>query len=208
LEIYDFADTCALTEGEMLELIRGDASYSSLNKLRRGIELIGLSGDRTPTDASEGSGAKVEGPDLGPTKDKASNSVPAEKWVYTSLEDVGHAIHDVADHLERLRRTIQRSNEIGGKDSPIGPIHRKMLLAMIEAMLIELTQPYVEQRRVRGFFKSIWGLMKKGIEKGVSDEISEAVRGAIGAGMELGKRLMDAPGSGSASDIPPDMIDV
>ena len=63
----------------------------------------------------------------------------------------------------KLRRTIQESNEVGARDGAIGPIHRKMLLAMIETMLVELTAPYVEQQR-QGIFRGSLGPHERGAQ--------------------------------------------
>jgi hypothetical protein len=110
----------------------------------------------------------------------------------------------VASTLEVLRRTIRRSNEIGSENCPLGPIQRKMLLAMIEAMLVELTQPYVEEGRVRGFFKSLGDIFKRGAKDALAKEVSDAVGATISAGKDFITGLTTSSAVDNLSNLPPD----
>ena len=126
-----------------------------------------------------------------------------ERWVYTRTEDVSHALGKLATELTRLRDTVKQSNEIGSENSPLGPIHRAMLLAMLQAMLIELTQPYVEQGRIKGFFKGLGDLVKKGAKDAVSKGVADALGAAADAGKDFISSLMTAPGIDNLSNLPP-----
>ena len=214
VELADFADTCGMRVGQLRDFLEGDANYGTLAGVRRGIEIV-ASADRARARKDPPRKVGTEEPPDPPRTTDADHAFKAavhvlrrpEKWVYTDLEEVAGAISAVSVQLEKLLRTIKQSNEVGGKDSAIGPVQKKMLLAMIEGMLIELTQPYIERERVSGFFKSIWDVTKKGLEKGASDEIAKGVGGLVDAGRDLAKKMMTSPGVESLSDIPPGIID-
>ena len=78
-----------------------------------------------------------------------------------------------------------------------------MLLAMLQAMLIELTQPYVEQGRIKGFFKGVTDLLKKGAKDAVSKEVADALGAAADAGKDLVTSIMTSPGIDNLTDLPP-----
>lgn len=126
-----------------------------------------------------------------------------ERWVYTGTEEVSQALAKVATELTTLRHAIKQSNEIGSENSPLSPIHRAMLLAMLQAMLIELTQPYVEQGRIKGFFKGVTDLLKKGAKDAVSKEVADALGAAADAGKDLVTSIMTSPGIDNLTDLPP-----
>lgn len=215
----EFYGLCDLTDDEQNLISEDSTTYIILTKLQRGTEAVArewqkeqeLEDEELDDDDIEEHDSTPPKPNK-PIQEKPATDKPApaplsafpkERWVYTEVDEVSQALARVITTLELLLRTIKHNNEIGSENSPLGPLHRKMLLAMIEAMLIELTQPYVQQGRIKGFFKGLGDLFKKGAKEAISKEVTDALGAAADAGKDLVTSIMTSPGIDNLSDLPP-----
>ncbi len=125
----------------------------------------------------------------------------AGDWRRATTADVQKAISIVAERLIYLKRVVESNNVLKSEHSPIDKIHMAQLIAMLESVLASLKAPYIDKNQTKGFFSWIRKLGRKGVEKGMEKQISDAIDDVVSAGGDLLSKLADANGTSDLGNM-------
>lgn len=117
------------------------------------------------------------------------------KWRSTASEVVQEKISSVASSLTALLHLVETSNSLGNPNSVVGDLERRQLIAILESALAMLKAPAVNVQEASGFFGWLRRISRRGVEKGLENQIRNATEAASVEGIELLGELVKNQGA-------------
>ena len=124
---------------------------------------------------------------------KGSKNESAHDWVVLG-DKLEAKVDNVINSLRMLHRFLEERNSLDTDDGPISPIERAQLIAVLQAMLIELNAPAVSRSRLQLISQWLVSIVRRTAEKGIETGLTSLATDARSTISELLKHLAKRTG--------------